>query len=151
MSESRGNGGETEDREIGLVGKAAAVAVAEEAGEEGSEHHADKGDGHELRVLTHGGKTGFERSAQNRGCDVNVKAVEKHAGADEQHDAAMKAGDGETVEASSGVGGHRVFTSSSQAGPRCLSSGHPRRDGSSFRRSFAGPRGKGFYSGARRQ
>jgi len=93
-SKGRGDGREAENGEIALIGKAAAVAVAKEPGQKRSQHHADKCEGHELRVLPHGGKAALERGAENRGSDVDVKAIEEHTSADQQHDAAMKSGDG---------------------------------------------------------
>ena len=87
-----------ENGEIGLTGEAASVAVAEETRQKRSQHHAHKCDGHELGVLTHGGKTALESSAENGCRDVDVKAIEEHTGADQQHDAAMESGDGEPIE-----------------------------------------------------
>ena len=137
-SKGGSDGRETEDGEIGLIGEAAAVAVAEETGQKRSQHHADKRDGHKLRVLTHGGKTALERGAENGCGDVDVKAIEKHPGADQQHDPAMEGGDEEPIETRARVHGHSEFTSSSRARPGCLSSRHQRQDDSSGRRSFAG-------------
>ena len=50
-SEGGGKRGEAEDDQVSPIGEAAAVAVAEESGEEGSQHHADEGYGNKLGVL----------------------------------------------------------------------------------------------------
>src|SRR5207302_10033261 len=100
--ERGGDRGEAEDDEVCLIGEAAAEAIAEETGEERTEHHAHEGDGNELGVLGERGKAGVERGAEDAGGDVDVVAVEEHADADEREDGAMKSGNGEAVETRAG-------------------------------------------------
>ncbi|MET3155506.1 hypothetical protein ABIF34_002531 [Bradyrhizobium japonicum] len=73
-----------------MIGEAASVAVAEKAGAERSQHHADEGRGDESRVLGERRKAGLQRHAQHGPGDIDVEAVEKHADADQQHDAAVE-------------------------------------------------------------
>jgi hypothetical protein len=79
--EGGSDGSETKDREIRLVGEAAAVAVTEEAGQERAEHHSQKSHGDELGVLSQSGEAGLQRGAEHGGGDVHVEAIEKHSDA----------------------------------------------------------------------
>ena len=118
-SEGGGDGREAEDDEVGLIGEAAAEAIAEEAGEERPEHHADEGDGDELGVLRESGEMAVERGAEDAGGDVDVVTVEEHADADQREYTAMKTGDREAVETRAGVDGQEWLTFSPQGRPWC--------------------------------
>ena len=90
MREGGGERGEAEDQQIDLVGEAAAHLVADKAGDERANGHADEGERHELEVLRHSGELGLYRRSEHAGGDIEIVAVEEHAGADQPEDAIVE-------------------------------------------------------------
>src|SRR5260221_13435060 len=72
-----------------MIGKAAAVAVAEETSAERGEHQPDEGRRDEGGVLRQGREAALQGDAEHRAGEINVKTVEEHADADQKHDAAV--------------------------------------------------------------
>jgi hypothetical protein len=73
-----------------LIGETPAEPVTQKSREERSQHHPEKCDGNELRVLAERGKAALQRRAQDGRGEVHVKAIEKHSDGDESHDAPME-------------------------------------------------------------
>src|SRR5205823_14253702 len=83
-------GSKTEDQQVDLVGEASAVAVAEKAGDERAERHSQKRQRHELGVLVQGREAALDGRAEHRRADIEVVAVEEHAGADQKENAPVE-------------------------------------------------------------
>jgi hypothetical protein len=56
-----------------------------------------------LGVLAEGGKATAKHGAEYGGDQVEIEAIEKHANADETHDASMERGNGKAVQPGAGV------------------------------------------------
>jgi hypothetical protein len=103
---SSGERGDAEDDQIGLVGEAAPVTVAEESGQKRADHHADERHRHEPRILFDGGEAAFQGGPEDRRCRVDIESVDEHADADQGHDAAMNGRRWQTVEPRPGCQAH---------------------------------------------
>ncbi len=103
LREGGGERGEPEDQEVDLIGEAPAIFVADKAGDQRAERHANEGQGEELQVLRQRREFGLDRGRQHAAGDVEIVAVEEHAGADQPEDAIVKRRDREPVETCAGV------------------------------------------------
>ena len=59
LRESRGNRGETKNEKVDLIREASTIFVADEAGDERADRHADKSQGEELQILRQRGEFGL--------------------------------------------------------------------------------------------
>ena len=66
LREGGGERGETEDQQVDLIGEAPAEPVADEAGDERTDRHADEGEGDELQVLRQRRELGLDRRRRAR-------------------------------------------------------------------------------------
>ena len=92
-----------EDEQVELVGEAPPEPIAEEAGDHRADRHADEGPGDELRDLSERGELCLHRGAQHGGADIEIVAVEEHAGADQPEDAIVERRDRQPVKPRAGI------------------------------------------------
>ena len=110
MCGGRRQRGEPEDEKVHLIGETAAILVAEKAGDERADGHADKRLRDEIGDEGRCRETGLQKRGQHIGADIEVVAVEKHAGADEPEDAFVKRRNRQPIKACASVHGtsHRI-------------------------------------------
>ncbi len=158
--------GDAEDGEIGLVGETPAEAVAEKTRRERAEHHAEEGQRDEQRVLRERREAALQRRAEHSRGDVDIEAIEKHADADQPHDASMKPRHRQPVQPCACIHFHchclspskpsfgsvppvRKRLSRSSSGAGSIRSALPRPRGSSVRWCSPGRAGRTACTGAR--
>ena len=98
LRERRGERSKPEDQQVDLVGEAPAHLVADEAGDQRADRHADEGQRQELQVLRQGRELALDRRGQHAAGDVEIVAVEEHAGADQPENPVMKRRHRQAVE-----------------------------------------------------
>src|SRR3954462_1473256 len=99
MSCAKGGGqrGEPEYQQVDLVGEAAAEPIAEKAGGQRADGHADEGQRDELQILRQRRELGLDCGREDAARDVEVIAVKEHAGADKTEDVIVKRSDRQAV------------------------------------------------------
>ncbi len=103
LREGRRQRRQPEDQEVDLIGEAPAHPVADKSGDQRAQRHADEGQRNELQVLRNGREFGLHRGRQHAAGDIEIVAVEEHAGADQPEDPVVKRRDREPVETRAGV------------------------------------------------
>src|SRR3954470_7216677 len=94
----RGERGDAEDEKVDLISEAPAEGVAEKAGCERADRHADEGQRDELRILPERREVRRHGRAEHVGADVEIVPIEEHPGADEPKDALVKARDRQAIK-----------------------------------------------------
>jgi hypothetical protein len=104
--------GDAEDRQIDLVGEAPSELIADEAGDQRTDRHAKEGVGNEIGIQELSREAGLQSRRQHVGADIEIIAVEKHAGADQPENAVVEGADRQPVKPSACIGGcpHVAFS-----------------------------------------
>jgi len=90
LRERRRQRRQPEDQEVDLVGEPSSKLVTNKSGDQRSQRHADKGQRNELQVLRNGRELGLDCGGQHAASDIEVVAVEEHAGADQPENPVVK-------------------------------------------------------------
>jgi hypothetical protein len=101
----RRRAGQSEQRQVEAEIEAEAATIAEESGGERADDHADEGHRDERRVHRHVGIAAVQQRAQHAAGELDVEAVEEHAGADQPQHAPVESGERQAVHAWTGVHG----------------------------------------------
>src|SRR5262249_61740821 len=89
--------------QVDLVGEAPPEPVTEETGDECTDRHAHESERYELQILRERGKLAADGGRQHAAGDIEVIAVEEHAGPDQPKYAVVERAGRQAVETSARV------------------------------------------------